>query len=239
MTLSYLMIVACPGAADEGDSTAASTGSTDDTGDSTTGGDCPVDEMPTSFYYSLSGPLPKSPANVAWTCTVDKISGDCAAWEITLDCNDGGEALTPALVLSLMLSPAAKALPFAPGMAVNLRFEEAMPFWIESALRIEDTNGGLLLAAARGSGALDPFSPQSVGPGKLLRTVTDICGTSRYYEVAIDLGGGAKGSLSPPSHGEFGAYAVWAVAEETLDISDECNDFPWAWEEVLVLHTGL
>jgi hypothetical protein len=123
-------------------------------------------------------------------------------------------------------------------MAVRLRFEESMPFWIESAIRIEDTNGTLLLAAARGSGALDPFSPQSVGPGKLLRTVTDSCGTSRYYEIAVDLGGDAKASLIPPSQREFGGYAVWAVAEDTLDISDECTDFPWAWEEVLVLHAG-
>lgn len=246
--LALLVLVACP---DGGDDTNATTGvdtgeaehgdTTDTgvlTGDPTTGADCPNDGAPASFYYNLGGPLPGSPASFAWDCTVDDVAGGCDEWTVTLACSDDGVMLDEAAKLDLMLAPAAGSLPFSVGMAVKLRHLEAMPFWIESAIRVEATDGTLLLAGARGSGDLDPFSPQDVGRGALVRTMVDECGTSRYYAVAFDLGGGATGSLVPPSHGEFGAYAVWAVAEDTLALSDECYDLPWAWEEILVLRTG-
>lgn len=249
-----LVLVACPDGGDGTDATtgvttgeAESGGATDTggaTGDpttgagETTGADCPNDGAPVSFYYNLGGPLPGAPASVAWDCTVDEVAGGCDEWAITLACSDDGVPLDGAARLDLMLAPAAGSLPFVAGTAVRLRYMEAMPFWIESAIRVEAADGTLLLAGARGSGDLDPFSPQHVGRGALVRTTIDECGTSRYYEVAFDLGGAAEGSLVPPSHGEFGAYAVWAVAEDTLALSDECYDLPWAWEEVLVLRTG-
>lgn len=228
--------VGTEGATDTGGATDVTTGADAATGaDATTGAECPEDGAAASFYYSLGGPLANSPVSVAWGCTVDEVAGSCGEWTVTLSCSDDGVALDQAARLDLSLAPAAGALPFTPGMAVNLRYMEAMPFWLESAIRVEAADGTLLLAGARGSGALDPFSPQEVGPGALLRTSVDECGTSRYYEVAFDLGGAAKGSLVPPSYGKFDAYAVWAVAEDTLASTDECYDLPWAWEEILVL----
>lgn len=52
---------------------------------------------------------------------------------------------------------------------------------VESALRVEAADGTFLLAGARGSGNRDPFLPQDVGRGVLIRTMVDEFGTNHYY----------------------------------------------------------
>ena len=226
-------------ATETGETTTASTSATTEpvtsgtsTAGESTGNDVDPPDEPVSFYYSVVGVEP----DLTWGCTVADIAGGSMQWEVTLACSDDGPPVEA--VLTLMASPALAQLPVSTGDVLTLRYEEAMPFWIESAVRIEDENGTLLLAAARGSGALDPFSPQHVDRGALLETHTDECGTSRDYAVDVDLGDGASGSLKPPEYGNFGAYAVWAVDEDTLDLADGCYDLPWAWEEILVVRTG-
>lgn len=209
-------------------STASATGSdtSDGTSSGTTGGDgiCPPTD-PAFFRASFASLDPFFEGTLDWDCEVLQLTAGAEELAIDLECNDGVQKVDPAPTLVLTAKPMPGPIALDAGDMVHIHIEQLVPWWTETAIRVEAMDSTLLLAAVDTTGQLDPFAGVAIKPlASICGPEESFCGIVQHDAIAVTIDG-ASAELQSRHFATVGNYGVWA-SEVRHYLEVGCTDFP-------------
>lgn len=212
------------------------TGASDSTSDASTGDDldCSLAD-PAGFKFELD-PAPDDFMDLVfeWDCEVLDAITTADGATIGLDCTADGMKVDPPPRVILTASPPPPTIALAPGQLVHVRYEQAVPWWTERALRIDDGDT-ILLAGVSGSGLVDAFAGVGLAPlDPVCPAQDDGCGLVDHEGLHVTVGD-ASGDVHSRNFTAFGAYGVWAPELTHYVDGPLCTDTPDSWRSLDLL----
>lgn len=207
----------------------------DGTSAGTTGGDgvCPPADS-AFFRASLSTMDPFFEGILDWDCEVLGVTEGAKDLSIGLECTDGVQKIDPPPTLVLTAQPLPGPIALKVGDAVHVHVEQVVPWWTETAIRVEAMDKTLLLASVETTGELNPFA------GVVIKGAASICGPEESecgivqhdaLEVTID---GVSAEIQSRHFATVGSYGVWA-SEVRHYLEVNCTDFPDPMRDLSIL----